>query len=169
MHLETGRLLLRPMQLADVEPLVELWTHSEATRHMGGPREATRLRELLSQEAAGPTNKFDLWPVEEKATGRVIGHCGLLDKEVDGQIEYELVYLFHPSSWGQGYATEMALALREYAFETLTLTRLIALIDPDNAASERVAQKAGLVFEKETLRPGGKMMRVYAVQAEKPG
>jgi ribosomal-protein-alanine N-acetyltransferase len=132
---------------------------------MGGPRDEARLRRDLEDEAElAASSRIDLWPVVEKASGEVIGHCGLLEKEVDRQAEVELIYVFNQSVWGQGYGTEAAIAVREYAFEQLGLRRLIALIDPENAASEHVALKAGLRYEKDTRRPGGKILRVYSVQ-----
>jgi ribosomal-protein-alanine N-acetyltransferase len=122
------------------------------------------VRQILEEElAAGLAEAFDLWPVIEKATGRVVGHCGLLEKEVAGRDEIELVYVLDRRVWGQGYATEIASAIRDHAFERLGVTRLISLIDPENAASERVARKVGLFFEREVVRPGGKVMRVYVV------
>lgn len=72
------------------------------------------------------------------------------------------VYVITPSAWGKGYATEAALALSEHGFRRLGLARVIALIDPTNAASARVVEKVGLRFERETRRPGGKIMQVYA-------
>lgn len=73
--------------------------------------------------------------------------------------------MFAPSVWGKGYATEAASAVKNYAFEELGLERIVSLIDPRNAASERVAIKIGMQFEKETLRPSGKTLRVYALDA----
>ncbi len=137
---------------------------------MGGPRDEEQLRQDLEDEAeAAASSRIDLWPVVEKASGEVVGHCGLLEKEVDGQAETELIYVFGKSAWGQGYATEAAIAVREYAFEQLGLRRLIALINPENAASERVALKAGLRYEKETRRPGGIILHVYAVHCREEG
>ncbi len=163
--IETARLRLRPLQAADVAPLSELWADPQVTRYMGGPRDPAQVRQTLQEElASGLVEAFDLWPVIEKATGQVVGHCGLLEKEVDGWDEIELVYVLHPSMWGRGYATEIAGALRDEAFGRLGVTRLISLIDPENAASERVARKVGLRLECETVRPGGKVMRVYAME-----
>jgi hypothetical protein len=59
---------------------------------------------------------------------------------------------------GRGYATEIGLALRDYAFGALGLTRLISLIEPENAASRRVAETMGLRYEGDTVRPGGRTM-----------
>jgi ribosomal-protein-alanine N-acetyltransferase len=167
MRIETPRLLVRSLMVSDAGPLATLWADPEVTRYMGGPRNRDDIRVSLEEDAAlTPTEKDDLWPVIEKATGTVIGHCGLLDKEVDGQDEVELVYVLARSAWGKGYATEAAQALRGYAFGALGLKRIISLIEPDNAPSERVATKVGMRLEKETVRPGGRLMRVYAVSAD---
>jgi RimJ/RimL family protein N-acetyltransferase len=56
--------------------------------------------------------------------------------------------------------------LRDYAFNELGLKRLTALIDPDNLKSERVAAKIGLRYEKDTIRPNGKHMRLFALNTE---
>jgi RimJ/RimL family protein N-acetyltransferase len=94
---------------------------------------------------------------------------GLIEKNVDGRDEIELVHVLAADAWGQGYATEAASALRDYAFNHLRLRRLIALIDPENHASSRVAEKVGIQFEGETRRPGGRIMRVYSMQAAPAG
>ena len=161
--IRTPRLHIRAMREADLPALVALWTDPDVTRFMGGPREADRLRETLSEDLAPDAPGFSLWPVEEIATGRVVGHCGILDKDVDGRLEYELVYVLAREDWGRGLATEAAAALRDYAFGTLGLQRLISLIEPGNIASERVARKVGMVLEGEIPRPGGRAMLLYAV------
>jgi len=99
--------------------------------------------------------------------GRVIGHCGLLEKDVNDQAEIELIYVFASDSWGKGYATEAASALRDHAFHRLGLRLIIALINPGNPASARVAEKIGMQLEKETRRPSGKIMSVYSIHSER--
>jgi ribosomal-protein-alanine N-acetyltransferase len=58
----------------------------------------------------------------------------------------------------------MGRALKRYAFEHMGIERLIALIKPENGASERVALKVGMRLEKEVVRPGGAVRKVYAVE-----
>ena len=164
MRLETERLLLRAMQPDDIPALVRLWTDPEVTRYMGGPREPAYLEKVFAEDLNNPTpDTYDLWPVIEKASSRLVGHCGLTDKEIEGKPEIELVYVIAKSAWGKGYATEIALALKQYAQEQMGPDRLVALIDPVNAGSEGVALKVGLHFEREVTRPGGKVMKLYAV------
>jgi RimJ/RimL family protein N-acetyltransferase len=165
MRIETERLLIRALEADDAPPLAAMWADPDVTRHMGGPRDHAQVLGRLEEDARGAPLRFDLWPVIEKASGRVVGGCGLLDKEVDGRPEIELVYVFVRDVWGRGYATEAAAAVRDHAFRVLAVSRLIALIDPANAASGRVAEKVGMRFERETLRPGGRSMRVYALPA----
>jgi len=163
--LQTHRLILRRLQRRDIPALVDLWTDPEVTLYMGGPRKRDKLEADFAKEAAHPfAEKYDLWPLVERRSGSVVGHCGLLEKEVDGKAEIELVYVIARSAWGNGFASEVARQLIEYAFRELKLTRLIALIEPENAASEAVARKAGMHLEKQTLRPGGEIRKVYCVQ-----
>lgn len=164
--LETERLLLRRQQASDVPPLVDLWSDPEVTRYLGGPRDRDWLRGEFEETARAPFGeRYDLWPLVEKETGEVVGHCGLLEKDIEGQAEIELTYVFARSAWGKGYATEIGRALKDYAFGELGLERLIALIEPENVASERVARKVGMRFDREVIRPGGVLRRVYVVEA----
>lgn len=162
MRIETARLLLRDMRADDVPSLVALWSDAEVTRYMGGPRKPVSLRETFEETLAHGPDPYDLYPVLELATGAVIGHCGLLDKDIEGVVEIELVYVLARAFWGRGYATEIASAIVADASGRQGLTRLVALIEPGNAASERVATKVGMALEKQVVRPGGRLMRLYA-------
>ncbi len=165
--LETERLLLRRQQVSDIVFLIDLWADPQVTRYLGGPRDRDWLCSVFEETAQNPcAEQYDLWPVVEKETGQVIGHCGLLDKEVDGRTEIELTYILSPSVWGKGYATEIGQAIKQFAFEKMGVERLIALIEPENEPSERVAIKLGMWLEKEIARPGGALRKVYAIEAE---
>ena len=164
--LETKRLILRRQQAADVAFLTNLWADPEVTRYIGGPRERDWLQSEFEATAANSfAEQYDLWPVVEKETGQVIGHCGLLDKDVDGKTEIELNYILSPAVWGKGYATEIGQAIKQLAFGKMGIKRLIALIEPKNRASEQVAVKVGMSLEKEIVRPGGALRKVYVVEA----
>ena len=167
--LETDRLILRRQQTADVSFLVDLWSDPEATRYLSGPRDRSFLLAEFEKTAAHPTAEvYDLWPVVEKESNHLVGHSGLLDKDIEGKTEIELNYIFSPSVWGRGYATEMGRAIRRWARETMGLSRLIALIEPDNLASQRVAVKVGMHLEKEIIRPGGARKKLFLVEDETP-
>ena len=98
---------------------------------------------------------FGPYAVVEQSTGDVIGYCGLFYfLDIHGQPEIELGYRLRRAAWGQGYATEAARLVRDYAFHTLHIKRLIALIDPDNVPSIRVAEKIGMHYESEVMLEG---------------
>jgi len=166
--LETKRLILRRQKESDVEPLVALWSDPEVTRYLGGPRDQEALRESFEQSGESPfAEDYDLWPVVDKKTGRVIGHSGLLDKEIDEKTEIELVYVIASDHWGKGYATEIALALRDYAFKEMGLDRIVALVEPENKPSERVAVKIGMSYKATITRSKGPR-KLYVLDAPEP-
>jgi ribosomal-protein-alanine N-acetyltransferase len=163
---ETDRLVLRRQQSPDIQSLIDLWADPAVTRHLGGPRDRVELQAAFEETAEDPcAERYDVWPLVEKATGRVVGHCGLLDKEVENKPEVELVYILTPSVWGKGYATEIARAIKQFASETMGVKRLIALIEPGNVASERVAVNLRMTLENQVVRPGGGRRKVYATRA----
>ena len=95
------------------------------------------------------------WAVVEKTSGELIGYCGLFYfPDVNGRPEIEIGYRLARAWWGRGHATEAVVAARDYAFNSLGLTRLVALIDPANVASIRVAEKAGMRYEAEAMLKG---------------
>jgi ribosomal-protein-alanine N-acetyltransferase len=98
---------------------------------------------------------FGPYAVVEQSSQDVIGYCGLFFfTDLDGKAEIELGYRLARSTWGQGYATEAAKAVRDFAFSTLGLKRLIAMIDPSNFSSIRVAEKLGMHYEKDVTLEG---------------
>jgi RimJ/RimL family protein N-acetyltransferase len=95
---------------------------------------------------------FGPYAVVERSRREVIGYSGLFYfPDVGGQPEVEVGYRLVHTAWGKGYATEAAQAVRDYAFTKLGIKRLIALIDPGNIASIRVAEKIGMHYEKEVM------------------
>jgi len=167
MKIETDRLIIKSNQEVDLEPLAALWADPEVTYYMGGPRNYEEILRILREDAqVNPQPAFDLWPVIEKETGQIIGTGGILEKDIDGRNEYEIIYVLAKSAWGKGFATELASSLKGYAFDELGLKRVTALIDPDNKKSERVAIKIGLKYEKGTIRPNGKQMGLFALDIE---
>ena len=162
---ETERLVIRHIAEPDIAAIASIWTDDRVTRFMGGPRDFAQLCASFRDDLSNPPSQFDLWPVAEKSSGVIVGHCGLLQKIIDGRDEIELTYVIASAFWGRGYASEAAMAIRDYAFHHLSVPRLVSLIDPANAASERVALKLGMKLEADTVRPSGKTLRVYAIAA----
>lgn len=161
---ETPRLILRQLTLDDLDELAKLYA-DPVVRKFYHPSILTReevkpkLERMIScYEQRG----FGLWATTYKADNKFVGQCGLIAQIIDGQPEVEIGYMLAKEYWGQGLATEAAIAIRNYGFEQVGCDRLISLIDPGNIASQKVAAKVGLSYEKDSVM-WGKTVRVYAL------
>lgn len=155
--LNTKRLVLRQVENADAAALNRVFGDPEVMRFGPGAQTAEWVEAWIRSlvEDVYLTRGYGPWAMVEKRQGAVIGYCGLLHfDDLDGQSEIEVGYRLARPFWGQGYATEAVRGVRDYAFGTLNITRLVALIDPQNAASIRVAEKAGLRYEKGVMLEG---------------
>ena len=102
---------------------------------------------------------YGQWVAEEKATGTAIGRIGIYDP--DGWPGLEVGWSLAREHWGKGYATEGGAAALRYAFDIVGVAHVVSLIQPDNAASIRVAEKLGGSVE-QTVTVVGKQALVYA-------
>ncbi|MEE8103907.1 MAG: GNAT family N-acetyltransferase [Planctomycetota bacterium] len=166
--IETERLELRRAGVEDAEAVARLWADPDLMKYMGGPRDREKVRQMVREKAAHSSgDPVAIWCTTERTTGNVIGDCGLLRKEIEGTPETEVFYLIAKHRHGKGFATEAAIALRDYAFNKLGLSRLVALIDPKNLASVRVAEKAGFSHERDVVRPSGKTMALFSAKKKR--
>ena len=97
---------------------------------------------------------YGYWGIFEIKTNKLIGSCGLQNNEIDHNMETELGYLLDPLYQGKGFALECAQYVLKYAKENLALSRIAAVIHPDNRSSINLAKKLGLKKEKEILHQG---------------
>lgn len=87
---------------------------------------------------------FGLWGVFLKGTGEMIGQCGITMQEYRAAQVPEIGYLLAHKYWHKGYATEAAIACREYGFDTLHFKTLYSIIRDTNIASQKVALRNGM-------------------------
>lgn len=164
--LETPRLLMRRLEPGDLDSLAILYADREIRRYFP---EGVLTREETAEELDWFRNghpddaRLGLWATVEKANGAFIGRCGLLPWEIEGRPEIEIAYLIARTHWRRGLGAEAAQALVTHGFETLGLKRLIALVHPDNIASPRTAERAGLHLER-SITLDGMLCHVYAIE-----
>jgi [ribosomal protein S5]-alanine N-acetyltransferase len=155
--LETERLSIRPVHILDDQALFQVFGDAEVMRFGDGPQTRewvkTWIQHCLSQYYV--QWGFGPYAVVEKQQRSVIGYCGLFYfANIHERAEVEIGYRFARNQWGNGYATEAAQAVRDFAFSTLCIPRLVALIDPQNVSSIRVATKLGMTYECEVMLEG---------------
>jgi len=164
--LETDRLVLRAPVPEDAETLAPMYADPEVMRYVGDGRTLTRAeteRSVRRMIERWDADGFGLFTTVRKEDGAVIGRVGLLVWNSDTwepttraegaevPTEVEVGYTLGRDFWGRGYATEAAGAVRDYALGGLGAERLIALIIHGNTASENVARKLGLAYERDIM------------------
>ena len=169
-RLESARLLLRRMAPDDLPFFTRIHALPEVAENLypgGRPRSPEETAAWLKATLASYQQRaLGYLAVLRKADGALIGRCGLMDLAVESNtprhglrkgwfgreeappgialtFECELGYTFDPAVWGQGYATEAACCVRDYARDVLGLSYVISAILPQNARSRRVAERAG--------------------------
>lgn len=162
--IETERLLVRSfVPESDSEPMFDVYGDREVMEFIPGGAlgdidavRATLETHAKEQRARG----FSSWAVVERKTGRVIGDAGFGVFAPTGDIE--LGYTLARDCWGCGYATEAAKACLVAGLRNLAVSRIIAVVDSENEASLRVAERIGMT-RIETIEAHGSPHVVFAV------
>jgi [ribosomal protein S5]-alanine N-acetyltransferase len=146
-RLLTARLSLRQPAQADAVAILGILSNPSVVQH--NPSDlVTELEgvEALVRHWLGHWERhgFGNCCVFEEKTGRLVGNCGVRWMTIHGDRVLNLMYRFHPSTWGHGYATEAAAVLLHWAQGSLPAELVVARIRPTNLASQRVATKIGL-------------------------
>jgi len=147
--LETERLVMRGWRESDFEPFAAIYTDPEQARFIGGVHTRDDAwRRMAAYLGHWVLRGFGHWVLEDKASGGFVGWSGLWCPE--GFPEREISWTLMPVMRGRGLAQEAARRARAYAYETLGWDSAISLINRDNAASIRVAERLGATFESVT-------------------
>lgn len=104
----------------------------------------------------------------ERQTQAVIGLAGLMACDALKAPDYELGFILRRSAWGCGYASEIGRGQIAYAFGSLQLNRVLALVAPQNAASSTVLKKIGLSFHSVTQNHERGERHVYTLSQAQP-
>jgi RimJ/RimL family protein N-acetyltransferase len=172
--LETARLHLRPFEPGDLDALYAIQGDTENARWLyNDARTLDETRELLAHKVAGSALRGDgEWlsaAVVLQATGDVIGDVSLRWTSALHR-QGEIGFVFHRSHHGNGYATEAARPLLDFAFDELGIHRVVGRLEPRNLGSARVLEKLGMrreahLVENEWVKGEWQSELIYAVLA----
>ncbi|HEX6708967.1 MAG TPA: GNAT family N-acetyltransferase [Rubrobacter sp.] len=160
--IETARLSLRPVSINDLDDLHRLWTDPAVREFFWDGETISRERAAAAvREGMGEFDRhgFGLWVAEVGED--LVGFCGL--RPLDDAPGVEVLYGIAPSRWGEGFATEAAVAMLHYGFEEAGLDRILGIADRENVSSRRVLEKIGMTFDEHVLDGGREEIR-YSIR-----
>jgi RimJ/RimL family protein N-acetyltransferase len=128
--LETNRLALRLLTLADAADLYQIYSDPETMKFMGkAPDSVEEERNNIQSHISHHYEKYGvgMWATVLKENNRLIGRCGLMPKQIEGAEEVEIAYLLDREYWGKGLATEAAEAIVKYGYAKYGFKRIVAV------------------------------------------
>lgn len=170
--LATSRLVLRPWAPSDLAPFAALCADPEVMRYIGdgSTRSPGEVQAAIERDRqCWSRHGWGLLAIEHLDTQEFIGFCGLAEPDFLPPLRpsVEIGWRLARDYWGQGFGTEAAAAVVDWAFTFADLERVIAVVQLDNLASHRVVEKLGMRREQRTIVPGhGVWVDVYALEAD---
>ena len=180
LELMTNRTNLTPLDLADVDVALEMFTDPEVTKFAGSVMSEDKIRrEMSTWIKRGGNGCIGIWCISDRDTGEKYGSCALLPLPIDdddtdwGLVipdimpdgDVEVGYFLKQSSWGKGIATEVCRRLLEFVFKNTSLETVVATIDDENHKSENVLLKAGFIYIGR-MRAYGEDSPIYRIDRE---
>lgn len=168
--LETKRLTLKTQKYSDLDNLVALRSDPNVMQYIGDgiPHTKEKVQNFLSMAIAyQEKNGIGFCMVFEKESESFVGQAGLFHiGYCDTQSEIEIAYRLCKKFWGRGYATELVKALIEWGFHHLSVNKLIAAVNPENIASQKVLINAGLDYRGKRKWYDGRELLCYEIYKE---
>lgn len=172
MTFETPRLILRRWRKADVAPMAAVNADPEVMRWIrdGSVLDEQQTRERIQVwESEWESQGFGLFAVQIRSTGELAGFTGLSVPDYLPEVlpAVEVGWRLGRSHWGQGLATEAAVAAVRFGFEQRGLKRIVSIAQVGNDASVRIMTKLGMHPVRETVNPkGGRRVRLFELTSE---
>lgn len=162
--IETERLILREYVPEDFDALYEIVSDEETMQHYPAPFDAERTRNWIVRNLNNYQKYgFGLWAVVLKQTGEFIGDCGMTIQNIDGELLPEIGYHIHKKYWRQGFGSEAARAVRDWAFRNTDYDVLYSYMKYTNVGSYSTAMANGMKKVKEYPDEKNGISYAYAI------
>jgi [ribosomal protein S5]-alanine N-acetyltransferase len=162
MQIETNRLILEPLTVADVDNLFALDSDANVVKYLARPpaNDKEFVRQLIDKKIDYNRRHAGLgyWTLIEKKSNSFVGQFSLAHIEFDEKKEIEIGFRFLPYFWGRGFATEMGKEVLRHGFDHVKLERIVGLTHPHNLASQKVLDKIGLKYTRDDFYYGTQVM-----------
>ena len=167
MKIETKRLILREMTDDDFHALYQVLADSDIMQHYPYTFDENRVRNWIARnQARYRIFGFGLWAVCLKETGEMIGDCGLTMQLIGGQIKPEIGYHIRADHQRKGYATEAAIAVRDWTFRNTPFNTVYSYMKHTNEPSARTAMAYGCKQVDEFADEVNGITKVFAISGE---
>ena len=152
--LETKRLLLRAPTPTDYDTYCAFFADADASAFYGGPLDAGQAWRVLAMDFGHwALRGYGRWVIESKASGRMVGSCGLWWPE--GLPRSELTWWLLPEGRGQGFATEASVAAIDFGYNVLQWDLVETHMNDDNVAARRLVERlGGEIIARESFADG---------------
>ncbi|MGI6004594.1 MAG: GNAT family N-acetyltransferase [Christensenellales bacterium] len=149
MLFETKRLYARQLTADDFDDAAEILTDPQTMYAYPSPKTREEVHAFIQKHLDNyEKHGYSWWAFIDKESGEYVGHAGLLWLDLEGEDILEVGYHVKKKHWGKGYATEMARAVKRWAFAHTDAERVYSLIAQTNRASVHVAEKNGMRLER---------------------
>ena len=167
MKIETERLLLREMRAADYDALYAVLADSDIMQHYPYTFDEKRVRGWIEKNIERyRIFGFGLWAVCLKESGEMIGDCGLTMQLIGGEIKPEIGYHIRADKQRNGFASEAARAVRDWAFENTPFNVIYSYMKYTNVESYSTAIANGMKQVDEFEDDVNTITKVYAITRE---
>ena len=171
MHIfEADRLILRRLSLDDVPALAKILSDPDVMKYSvrGVCDEAATLKFIEWCLACYDSHGVGPWALIDKTSSELIGFCGVGPEWVDDVEEANLGYRLASRYWNKGLASEAARSVLDYVFGKGLFNSVVVIIEPEHAASLKVAEKVG--FSRfDAVEFHGRPVRLYRLTSEQWG
>lgn len=163
MSQEQRRVRLRAVALDDVEPLYRMWSHPDVAEFLpAGGITREEIQELV-RESGRDHHDAELghYAIEILPSGSLIGICGFLQLDLDGQPELELIYMIGRHWWGKGLASEAVSLCLSRVSQRVGVDRIVVVVPDGHSSSVRLIMKYGFLYDRR-IRIGDQEFSLYA-------
>ena len=165
--METKRLILREYTMDDFDELYKIISDPETMQYYPAPYDEAGTNRWLEWSIQNyREHGFGWWAVVSKETGELMGDCGITLQVINGEVLPEIGYHLDKKFWRQGYGTEAALAVRDWAFENTEYTHLYSYMTQKNTGSYLLAEAIGMKRVEEFSDEKYGDMYVYVISRE---
>lgn len=161
---ETKRLFLREWTMQDLDAWAAILSDAEVMRYYPKPFDRQKVQDWIAWNLENyRTDGFGLWAVHLRATGELLGDCGITMQQIHGQRLPEIGFHMKKSVWGKGYATEAARACLTWGMQQTDFPAFYCYQKSTNLPSRRVAEKLGMTLQEIYADPVNTFTSVYAI------